>query len=458
MTPLTHAGSAFKDEALDRLAQSFNVAQFVSFAPGPEPIPRFARLLSHASGFTSSHDAVSTLLAVSPAGTVNVRTFQPARWKGNPFHYGLETTDDVVALVRRYASQGFHVIVNETIPVDDGGVSGVRGGSVTEFAPGGTPRIVEEPGVCALDDATADALINSVYGVRLPFEVDLSVRIEFSVHLEPVGVRRERCLVWEIDGWSGAALKANVRWPNRFSRHVGDKAFGLALAHVVGLPVPHALVIARAIPPFHVGRSTGSGSLWTRTCPAEFSPGTFPTVRGWSDPFRLLTESDPDGNKIASVLVQDAVAAQWSGAARSAPGGPVVEGVAGHGDDFMLGLQAPIELPDNVQRHVAELVDRAEARFGPVRVEWVGDSSAVWLVQLNQQREPGAVTIVAGTAPHWLSYDPADGLDRLHELVEQARRVGAGIELVRPVGLTSHVGDVLRASSVPARFQGQSGV
>ena len=453
MTPLAGAVSAFKDEALDRVAHTFNVAQFVSFGPGPEPSRRFARLLTHETRFAGPDDAIGALLAASPAGTVNVRTFMPDRWKGNPFHYGLDSSADATALVRRYASEGFHVIVNETIPVDDGGLSGVRGGSLTEFAPGGTPRVVEESGVCTLDNDTADALIDTVYTVRPPLASEPGLRIEFSIHLEPVGFRGQRWLVWEVEPWSGRHLAPRVQWPNRFSRHIGDKAFGLVLAHLAGLPVPRALVLARAVPPFHFGTSTGTGRYWTRTCPADFSPGIFPTVRGWADPFRLLAQSDPDGDKVASVLLQDGVAARWSGAARSRPGEPLVEGVAGGGDEFMLGLHAPTELPDQVHREVTELVRRAEARFGPVRMEWAADDSGVWVVQLNQQREAGAVTMVAGDASEWLVFDPAEGLDRLHELVDRARSSGAGIELARPVGLTSHIGDVLRTSGVPARFR-----
>jgi hypothetical protein len=43
----------------------------------------------------------------------------------------------------------------------------------------------------------------------------------------------------------------------------------------------------------------------------------------------------------------------------------------------------------------------------------------------------------------------------LRRVVEQAQKTGAGVELVREVGLTSHVGDILRSAGVPARIAGR---
>ena len=443
-----------KDEVLDGLARTFNVAQFISFDPGQPLRPRYARLraLPPGDALRDPERAVESLLGGSAAGTVNVRTFRPESTKGNPFHYGLASVDEVLALVGSFAEEGFHVIVNETVDVEDGGVSGVRAGGVTEFAPGGTPRIVEEEDVCSLDDGTADALLDLVYGVRLPFPRDPDLRIEFSVHPTPVGHRRQRWIVWEVERVPGQRLAPRLRWPNRFSRLVGDKAFGLMMAGIAGLPVPRTLVLARRVAPFSFGTSTGSGDVWLRTCPVEFSAGEFPTVHGWTDPFRMLAESDPSGDRLASVLVQEGVAARWSGAAVSAADRPVVEGVAGIGDQFMLGLQGPAELPPDIEGDVRVMLRTAEARFGPLRAEWVADTERAWIVQLNQQQRAATVTIEPGEPDVWLRYDPAVGLDALRALVREAMASGAGIEVIRAVGLTSHVGDVLRAARVPSRI------
>lgn len=447
------AARGMKDQALDALAGEFNVAQFASFGPGPEPQARFLRVRGTPEGTNLDvEQAAATLLGASRTGTVNVRSFHPDHPKGNPFEYGLHRADDVGALVRRFTGEGLFVIVNETIDVADGGVSGVRAGGVTEFAPGGTPRVVEEQGICSVEDTIADRLFATVYRVRLPFPDDPDLRIEFSVHPVPVGFRRERCVVWEVDRIEGLSLEAALRWPNRFSRHVGDKAFGLLMAASVGLPVPRTEVLARRIAPFHFGEASGSDDIWVRTCPAVFSPGRFPTVHGWTDPFALLVDADPDGTAIASVLVQEGVAAGWSGAGRSAPDGPIIEGVPGEGDDFMLGLAAPSSLPPGVATQVADLVAAAETSFGPVRIEWAADDAGPWVLQLNQANEAVPVPLNAGVASFWLAYDPAGGLDALHQLVEEAARSHAGIEVIHPVGLTSHVGDVLRDSGVPARM------
>jgi hypothetical protein len=393
----------------------------------------------------------------SASGTVNVRTFRPESGKGNPFHYGLHSAADAAALIDSYAASGLHVIMNETIAVDDGGVSGVRFAGVTEMAPGGTPRIVEEPGVCSLDDALADRVLSALYHLELPFGRDPMRRVEFSVHLVPCGYRMQRTIVWELEHVDAGALEGQLRWPNRLSRHIGDKAFGLLVAHLVALPVPETLVVARRVPPFRFGTSTGTEDVWVRTCPADFSPGRFPTVHGWADPFALMASSDPAGDRIASVVVQQGVSARWSGAARTDGGAPapLVGGVRGAGDDFMIGVAPPADLPIAVAEDVGQLLRRAEKLFGPVRMEWAADDERVWVLQLNQQRDGDAVVVTAGAASEWLSYDPATGLDALRRVVEQAQKTGAGVELVREVGLTSHVGDILRSAGVPARIAGR---
>jgi hypothetical protein len=417
-----------KDEVLDRLADRFNVAQFVSFGPGPEPTLRHCRIagVPVTQPPSGARAALVTLLTRAVAGTVNVRTFRPGSPKGNPFHYGLRTADEAEALVRSHAAVGYHVIVNETIDVDDGGVSGVRAAGVTEFAPHGTPRVVEEEGVCSLDDRTADAVFAAVYGVVLPFPDDEGLRIEFSIHPRPVGFRRERWVVWEVGPAPARRLEPHLRWPNRFSRHLGDKAFGLLLASVAGIDVPDTVVLARDVAPFRFGKATGTGDHWLRTCPRQFDPGRFPTVHGWTDPFRLLAEADPEGDQIASVLVQEGVSASWSGAARSAGDRPVVEGVRGQGDRFMLGLEQPTALPPGVDRALAAVIARVEARFGPVRLEWVADPTRVWIVQLNQQRPAAPATVVAGRPDQWIAYDPDSGLEALAVVVDRARAAGAG--------------------------------
>ncbi len=444
-----------KDDVLAELSERANVAQFASFGPGDDPPLRHLRVSGPPPPAPLDLGAViGTMLTASPSGTVNVRAFTAERPKGNPFHYGLDRVDAAEALVRSLGAQGLFTIVNETIDVHDGGVSGVRLGEIVEFAPGGTPRVVEEPGVASLPAAIAAPILATVYGAALP-DVGDRTRLEFSIHPHGVGLRHERVAVWEAESGQRAAGRAapRPRWPNRFSEHLGDKTFGLLMADTLGVPVPYTEVIARSTPPFRFGRPTGHDSRWLRTAPRRFAAGRYTTTRHWVDPFELLAKEDPTGREIGAVLVQDGVRAAWSGAARLAGGRPVIEGVAGPGDAFMVGHQPPAELPGPVADRVATLGEALVAPLGPIRLEWADDGEAIWVLQLNQIATGPDDGV--GDALTWLDFDPTDGLDVLRALIEEAttgHARGAGIRVVRPIGITSHVGDLLRQAGVPARF------
>jgi hypothetical protein len=450
--------AALKDDVLDGLAGRCNVAQFASFGPGTDPAVRHVRIKGIAvDAATDLHGAIEALLARSSNGMVNVRAFTAERPKGNPFHYGLGAVAPAVAQVRSLAGRGFFTIVNETIDVHDGGVSGVRLGNVVEFAPGGTPRVVEEPGVVSLAVDMAGRLIAIIYAATLP-DVGARSRVEFSIHPNAVGLYDERTVVWEVeDDQRIADLDAHdlrPRWPNRLSEHLGDKAFGLLIADALGAPVPRTDVLARSTPPFSFGVPTGHDQRWLRTAPRRFAAGKFTTTRRWVDPFQLMAKEDPDGTAIGAVLWQDGVPARWSGAARIDADHPlVIEGVAGAGDVFMLGERPPDELPADVHEQVADVCNRLTDAIGPIRLEWAHDGQRVWVLQLNPLA--GRADEERGGTVTWLDFDPLDGLDVLRVLIAQATAAGAGVRVVRPVGLTSHVGDLLRQSGIPARFGGR---
>lgn len=443
-----------KDDRLDRLADERNVAQFVSFAPGTPARVRHARIHG-ADGTAETGALMRLLLARSASGTVNVRSFTPERPDGNPFHYGVRSADDGLAVVSRLAADGLYTIVNETVDIDDGGVSGVVMGGVAEFAPHDTPRCVEKPGTAALAVADAIRLFETVYGLTPDIDFKRSQRAEFSVHPEPVGYRRTPTLVWQLDDVTDMPLEVELRWPNRFSQHVGDKTFGLLVAHLHGLPVPRTTVVARDLAPFAFGDETGSPLTWLRTAPRVPQPGRFTTLRGWADPFALLAREDP-GDQIAAVLHQQSVDATFSGAATIAPGVPLlVEGVEGSGAEFMSGTRSPEKLPARVYRDVEALAGQVVEAVGPARFEWVRDKRRVWVVQLHQDPRavPGPV-IVDGDARSWLRFDPSEGLDRLRRLIDRASVESAGISVTAPVGVTSHVGELLRAADVPSKYAG----
>jgi hypothetical protein len=446
-----------KDERLVELAQRFNVAQFVSFSAGPDPRVRYSRIREcyPDEKFHDRRVAIDKLLQAS-AGSVNVRSFRPDRDKGNPFEYGLTTTEQVLSTVRSLAADGYSTIVNETIDTHDGGVSGVILGGIMEFVPLDTPRGVEKPGAVSVPYQLGRDMLSTVYGFEPEvFQAD-DARIEFSIHPMRVGYRHSHTLLWEIERGAPAMLQPTIFWPNRFSRLIGDKAYGLLVAHLLGLPVPATTVVTRTVAPFKFGRPTGTAEFWMRTSPTEQKPGHFTTTFGWQDPYAIMAKEDPHGSAIASVLAQEGVDAFYSGASLPGTGGEPdhVEGVAGRGDFFMLGERHPEPLPPHVIQDVRKLSAHARRVLGPVRLEFAHDGQEAWIVQLHisaDQYRPGMIS--PGVPENgWLDFDPADGLERLTEQITRAQAERRGIRVIAPVGITSHVGDLLRKAGVPAQL------
>jgi hypothetical protein len=444
-----------KDDMLSRLAERANVAQFVSFGPDPALPQRRARLRGHGPDhrFTGAAEAVGALLALAPSGSVNVRSFRAGASKGGPFSYGLTRGGDVLAVLRARAGEGLHTIVNETIDIGDGGVSGVALGGLVEFAPGSTPRSVERPGTVALGHDAALRLLATVYGFTPELDGHPAQRDEFSIHPVVAGVRQTHTVIWEREPVEPLALTRRLAWPNAFSRFLGDKAFGLLVADLLELPVPATTVVGRRVAPFRLGRPTGGGERWLRTCPAEPVPGRFLTQRGWRDPFALLAAEDPSGTAVVAVLAQEGVRARWSGAAMPGSDGRLlVEGVAGFGDDFMLARTPPVALPDAVVSDVRRVGARAAAALGPVRFEWAHDGDRAWVLQLHLAGAASeGTTIHPGTPARWRRFDPSLGLERLRELIASVDG-DEGIEVAGHIGVTSHAGDLLRRAGIPSRL------
>jgi len=445
-----------KDAILDTLAERSNVAQFVAFRPdNGHPKQSFSRIAGHEPNelFLDTVEAIETLMAASADQSVNVRSYLPSDPRSREFVYGLRTTKDAVETVRRLNRDGLHTIVNETVGVSDGGVSGVLQGQTLEFSPDDTPRCVERPGAASFPFEKGIALLELIYGFRPDLDARLAERTEFSIHPKPMGWKRTHTLVWEHEEGVADVPETPICWPNNFSRLIGDKAFGLAIAHLSGAPVPKTLVVGRRIKPFSFGRPTGEREIWTRTCPTEQQPGLYTTVKGWIDPFKLLREEDPHGAAIASILVQDAVAASYSGAALSAADGNlVIEGVSGEGARFMTGEVSPANLPEEVRRDVGNLNRRLTSILGPVRFEWVHDGRTVWCLQLHQGQSVSTQRIIVdGMADKWLRFEASRGLPAMRKLLSEAP-TDAGILVVGEVGLTSHVADVLRKDGRPARL------
>jgi hypothetical protein len=451
-------GMPRKDASLDRLAELINVAQFVSYEPHHgKPKQAFARVLGEAPNhnFSGLQEAAETLLARSSDGSVNVRSFTPERPLSREFIYGLTAVDDVTSAVLRLTREGLHTIVNETVDVHDGGVSGVILGNLIEFAPDDTPRAVEKPGTASLPLGWGSRLLYTVYGFEPDLAVPENTRLEFSIHPKPRGWRHTHTLGWEIAEHEGLGLPPPIQWPNRFSRMIGDKVFGLLVAHHIGLPVPRTTVVNRRVAPFSFGQPTGSAEVWLRTAPSEQMPGRFTTTRGWTDPFRIMAAEDPEHNAIASVVGQASVVPNYSGASIVLQSGEIAtEGVAGPGDAFMQGTAKAQPLPAAVIEDVRRL-HVAAAELGPVRLEWVHDGERAWVVQMHRGATVSAAgVLVPGEARHWTRFEVANGLEQLRSLIAHLEP-GHGLDLIGEVGLTSHIADVIRKARVPARIHPQ---
>lgn len=445
----------FKDAVLDSLSSHGNVAQFVSFSPTLEiRYSRIADLPPNAT-FKSPSDAIAALLKAAPERSVNVRSYHPENPKSREFVYALRDVDEVLKVLQRLAGQGLYTIVNETVDVNDGGVSGVALGDVIEFAPGDTPRCVEKPGTLSLPRSVALSMLQRVYGFA-PTLPTGRWRVEFSIHPIRRGYRQAHTILWEAERGEASQHAPHARWPNRFSRFLGDKAFALLLADCLGFSVPSTVVISRSVAPFAFGRTTGTGETWVRTCPKEPVPGKFATLRGWTDPFKLLAQEDPDALELVSVLSQEGVRSAFSGASICTPQQEaIVEGVQGIGSEFMLGREGGQDLPTETVAAVRELMESVAGVIGgTVKVEWAYDGETVWILQMqlleNAVRES---VVVPGEPTRFRRFNVAEGIDRFRKCVADAKAAGDGIIVVGSVGITSHFGDILRRSGVPSRIE-----
>jgi hypothetical protein len=444
-----------KDDVLANLARTSNVAQFLSVrADSPKEL-RHLCVRGIMGGRVSIEDAIRKLVKESVDSMVNVRTFSDTPSKGGEFLMGLKNVDEVLAAVTKFTQAGLSVIVNESISIHDGGVSGVWFGDSIEFAPDDTPRCVEKAGVCCFPRKIGEEIIQTIYGVTLPSGFEHEDRVEFSVHPRRHGVQHSQFIIWEVERQRAGGVKGKrqISWPNRFSQHIGDKTFGLLVANALGYNVPRSTVISRRVRPFVFGESTGTNEFWYRTAPRRQLPGKLPTILGHQDLFTLLDSVEgEDRDALASVLVQESVDSKFSGgAALRRSGEPVVEGVMGHGDEFMLGKSSPTILPDDVFAKVQKVLIDIASSLGPCRMEWVFDGNRVWIVQLHVGAiSSDPIRIVDGNADLWIDFHVSEGLESLRQLLSESSLKGTGIRIIGDVGVTSHFGDLLRGSGIPS--------
>jgi hypothetical protein len=458
-----------KDEKLDYLIvnEMANVAQFISFESNLNLKTRFIHINNFGNNEeTSTKNLIEKLILSAPSKAVNIRSFSEKVMKGNKLVYnkGIKDIEEILEIIKENSLNNKYSIINENIEINDCGVSGVALGDVIEFSPEDTPKCVEKEGVCSLPREIGLNLLKNVYGFSPDINFDTNYRIEFSIHPNRQGVRKQHTIIWEYEYYEKVDYQRKIYWPNNFSRFIGDKVFGLLIADSLGIMVPKTTVISRKIAPFTFGIDTGLNEKWIRTCPIKKEPGKFFTGASWIDPFKLMEEEEAKGSNeinIASILSQAAVDALYSGASfvTEYEDCDLIEGVYGNGDKFMVGEQDKLELPAEVIEAVKILNNEIRSyhkELGDVSLEWVYDGKNVWLVQLNQLKGENKYKnserniIVYGSPSHYEKVFVKDGLDALRSKIDLIKDKNIGIELIGNIGVTSHFGDLLRLSNIPA--------
>jgi hypothetical protein len=89
-----------------------------------------------------------------------------------------------------------------------------------------------------------------------------------------------------------------------------------------------------------------------------------------------------------------------------------------------------------------------------VRFEWAWDGRTVWILQLHRGASAAAGrVIVPGDAARYHRFEVSRGIESLRELITHIQGTGDGIALVGRVGVTSHLGDLLRRARIPSRIE-----
>lgn len=116
----------------------------------------------------------------------------------------------------------------------------------------------------------------------------------------------------------------------------------------------------------------------------------------------------------------------------------------------MLGNLKPKPLPRHVVSSVTEAYERAYQSLRAVRFEWVHDGISTWIVQLHMGKTSSHHrTIYPGKPRYWRKFPAGDGIDNLRLLIP-GLRADEGVIIVGEVGITSHLGDLLRKAKIPS--------
>ena len=125
--------------------------------------------------------------------------------KGNELIYGkkIDNIDEIINLIETNCKNNKYSIVNETIDVNDGGVSGVVFGNIVEFAPNDTPKCVEKPDVCFLGKDMGFSILKTVYGFLPELNFDDECRKVYLMDIPLFGSMRSMINLNMIQEYNG---------------------------------------------------------------------------------------------------------------------------------------------------------------------------------------------------------------------------------------------------------------
>lgn len=464
-----------KDDMLNKLAESgVNIAQFISFDKEDITTPKYVWIKGVNRTEKMKGEAeflIETLIEKAFSKSVNIRSFGDTLQRGGRFEMGVSNPLEVIRIIGENAREGKHSIVNENIDIKDGGVSGVALGNVIEFSPEDTPRCVERAGICSLPRHIGESMIKTVYGFNVELPFSREQRVEFSVHPLKQGYYGTHTIIWEATKGDVIPLREH-RFPNNFSRFLGDKLYGLVLAHSLGMRVPKTFAIPKNVAPFVFGVPTGELEIWTRTAPREKRAGFYKTIKGWADPYSFMDKEEAriskNADNIGALLAQHSVNHKYSGGAiiTKDPEDTIVEGVVGRGDKFMIGEnteELPEELIGRLSVLTRNLRERHLSLLGEFSIEWVADETKIWIVQLNQffGAGKGDVIVSGNESTEYIPFiiENGENFSSLRTIVKTIKMRNTemgenlGVKIVGNIGVTSHIGDLLRGENIPSYIE-----
>ena len=160
--------------------------------------------------------------------------------------------------------------------------------------------------------------------------------------------------------------------------------------------------------------------------------------------------------RIPSVILQSAIDSLYSGAAiYNSDNDYTIEGVNGTGDEFMLGNSQSINLPDFIISRVKDICKTFSTELNsPVKIEWGYTKDTIWIFQLHKKdkAELNSKWIVKGEPKYWYDFNVNDGLEKLRELISRINSNEEGVKIHGYIGITSHVGDLLRNNKIISKM------